>query len=116
MITKSEQWERRWRPIRKGSGQAFFNRPAKGQGEHWAGVALAVGRERAVLELDPELGCWEDLVDEGLHEVEELTAGTGVGEVGVPDPESEGTVEMVGMGHVGDVELRQKQNWVQNDP
>ena len=95
---------------------AFFNRPATGQGGGRAGVAQAVGPEKAVLELDSELGAWEGLVDEELHEVEELTVGSRVGEVGVPHPGSEGTVEMVGMGHVGDVELRQKQNWVQNDP
>ena len=90
---------------------AFFNRPLKGQEGGRAVVAPAVGWEKAVLALDPELGEWEDLGEEELHEVGEVT-GVSEGGMGVElDRDEEGRVEKMGMGHVGDVGLQHRQNW-----
>ena len=66
-------------------------------------VVQVVGREKVGLALDSELGDWEDLVEEELHEGGEVTAVSGEGEAVVLDLDSEGRVEKVGMGHVGDV-------------
>ena len=69
-----------------------------------------VGEEKAVLGLDSELGDWEDLMEGKLHEGGEVTAVSGGGEAVVLDLDSEGRVEKVGMGHVGDVGLQHRQN------
>ena len=76
-------------------------------------VGQVVGQEKVVLAHDSELGDWEDLVDEELHEVGEVTAALGEGEAVVLDLDSEEMVEKGGMEHVGDVGLPHRHNGFQ---
>ena len=79
-------------------------------------VAQVVGEEKVVLALDLQLREWEDLVEEELHEGGVVTAVSEGGEAVVLDLDLEGREEKVGMGHVGDVVLQQKQNRARKSP
>ena len=73
-------------------------------------VAPVVGEEKAVLELDSELGVGEDLVEGELHEGGEVTAVSGGEEAVGLDLDLAERVEKVGMEPVGDVVLQQRHN------
>ena len=71
-------------------------------------VAQVVDEEKVVLALDSGLGDWEELVEEELHEGGAVRAVSGGGEAVELDLDSEGKVEKVGMGPVGDVGLQHR--------